>query len=175
MDLLDLIMVAIVVLAAVNGYRTGFIRQLVRLFGTAMAYGVAWWLRPVVAPWLMQAHLVPALPPPVRLLLGDAAGAMSFVLVFAVCFALLRYAAGLIETLFSLPLLSTVNRLAGMAAGIAIAIVVLYVGVLAGHLVPNDRVQRQLAHSAIARWLVQAPVPGRQSPVPTGGANGNAL
>jgi uncharacterized membrane protein required for colicin V production len=162
MDLLDLVMVMVVILAGVHGYRTGLIRQVVRLFGTVIAYAAALWLRPVVAPWLEHANLIPSLPAPVHLLVGDPAGALSFVLVFAVAFALLRFAAGLVEMLFSLPLLSTANRIAGMAVSLVLAVVVLYVVVIAGHLIPNERFQRQLAHSVIANWLMHAPPPDLQ-------------
>jgi uncharacterized membrane protein required for colicin V production len=171
LDLLDLILVVVVALGGLHGYRTGLVRQITRLFGTVIAYAVALWMRPVVAPWLRSTGLVPHVPAPVGLFMGDVANAVAFIVVFVVSFALLRYAAGLVDTLFNLPVLSMVNRLGGMVLGLALSVVFVYVLVIAAHLVHNDRLQGQLAHSDIANWLLHATpsslTPGGRTPADT--------
>ncbi|GMA56308.1 hypothetical protein GCM10025858_08110 [Alicyclobacillus sacchari] len=60
---------------------------------------------------------------------------------------------GLLDALFSLPVLSFVNRLAGMIAGVALAIIFVYVIGLILHYVNTPSIQHQVNHSAIVHWL----------------------
>ncbi|MCL6548616.1 MAG: CvpA family protein [Alicyclobacillus sp.] len=154
MDLLDLIIVAVVALGGWNGYRTGLLRQVTRLFGTVIAYLLSMWLRPYVAPVVRSLHLFPA--PQAGAfgsVLGDLSDAIAFAGVFAVTFVLLRYAAGLVDALFSLPVLSAVNRLAGLVVGLALTVVFVFVVTLVLHYVDNPRLQDALDNSAIVQWL----------------------
>ncbi|QSO52466.1 CvpA family protein [Alicyclobacillus curvatus] len=157
MNIVDLIIVAIVALGGWNGYRLGIFRQITRLFGAVIAYFVALWLRPYLTPVVdNMLHGVSWMPPSTgvfSLVLGNLSGAVSFTVLFLVAFLLLRYAAGLIDALFSLPVLSTVNRLAGLIAGLVISIVFVYVATLVAHYINNDRLQSELSGSAIVQWL----------------------
>lgn len=156
-DLLDVIFLIIVFLGGFNGYRLGFVRQVTRLFGAVIAYFVSYWLRPYVAPVIRGIHpfATSSVPGSVAgALFGDLSGAIAFGLVFVVVFLLLRYAAGLIDALFSLPVLSFVNRFVGLVAGVALAMVFIYVVVLILHYVQASSIQHQIAHSAIAKWLL---------------------
>lgn len=153
-DLLDLIFVAVFFLGGLNGYRLGFIRQVTRLFGAVIAYFVSYWLRPYVAPVIRQLHL-PAQPQTgmASLLVGDLSGAIAFGLVFLLTFLLLRYAAGLLDALFSLPVLSFVNRVVGLVGGVALSVVFVYIACLILHYVNAPSIQHQVAHSSIFHWL----------------------
>ncbi len=161
MDLVDLIIVLIVALGGWNGYRTGLFRQITRLFGTVLAYLISVWLRPYVAPvirsWL-PVHSQTSSPGLFAPVLGSMYDAVAFAGIFIVSYLLLRYAAGLLDTLFSLPVLSTVNRLAGLAAGLALAIAFVYVAGLVAHYINNPRLQTQLNNSVIIQWLNAQPV-----------------
>lgn len=160
MDVLDLIIVLVIALGGWNGYRTGLFRQITRLFGTVIAYVLALTLRPYVSP--MVRTWIPVNPQGNSGLLapwlGSIDNAVAFALVFIVSFFLLRYAAGLLDTLFSLPVLSTLNRLAGLAAGLALAIVFVYVVTLLLHYVNTPQLQNQLQNSAIVQWLDAKPI-----------------
>jgi uncharacterized membrane protein required for colicin V production len=157
LDLLDLIFVGIIVLGGWNGYRTGLIRQIMRLFGAVIAYFLSLWLKPYVAPAVatfLQRHQTAVHTPAVLgLFLGDLSGAIAFGLVFVVTFLLLRYAIGLVDALFQLPILSTVNRLAGLVVGLILAIVFVFVATLVAGYVNNDWLQTQLHHSSFVHWL----------------------
>jgi uncharacterized membrane protein required for colicin V production len=157
LDLLDLIIVGIIALGGWNGYRTGLFRQVTRLFGAVIAYFLSLWLKPFVAPVVasfLSGHTVKAKPPGViGLFLGDLSGAIAFGLVFVVSFVLIRYALVLIDALFQLPVLSLVNRLAGLVVGLVLATLFVYVGSLVLSYVNNDRVQTELADSAIVQWM----------------------
>lgn len=156
LDVLDLIIVAIIALGGWNGYRTGLVRQITRLFGAVIAYFVSLWLRPYVADILRQMHVFPKPKPHMLgLFFGDLSDAVAFAIVFAITFILLRYAAGLIDALFSLPVLSTVNRLAGLIAGLALAVIFVYIVALLAHYINNPRLQLQLHNSTIIQWLNQ--------------------
>jgi uncharacterized membrane protein required for colicin V production len=166
LDWLDLIIVCVVVLGGWNGYRTGLFRQITRLFGAVIAYFVSLWLRPYVAPVIRSMHIFPKTQPHgvFDVILGDVSDAASFAVVFVVTFLLLRYAAGLIDTLFSLPVISTLNRLAGLVVGLALAIVFVYVSSLILKYVDNPAIQAQLRHSAIIQWMT-----ANQGKIPTHG------
>ncbi|KPV42257.1 CvpA family protein [Alicyclobacillus ferrooxydans] len=157
MNIVDLVIVVIVVLGGWNGYRLGLVRQVTRLFGTVIAYFVALWLRPVLTPavdqMLQGTKWIPPSNGVFQLVLGNFSGAVAFTILFIISFLILRYAAGLIDALFSLPLLSTVNRLAGMVAGLVLAIVFVYVASLVSHYINNQKLQADLSNSVIVQWL----------------------
>ncbi|MCL6517805.1 CvpA family protein [Alicyclobacillus sp.] len=157
MNVLDLVIVAVVALGGWNGYRIGLIRQVTRLCGGIAAYLLAWWMRPwlqpAVASWIGHAQAPMVRPGVATWLMGDLSGALSFAAVFLLSWVILRYAAGLVDAIFHLPVLSLVNRLAGLAAGIVLAMLFVYVGVLVLEHVHNDRLQAQLADSTLVSWM----------------------
>ncbi|MCL6600853.1 MAG: CvpA family protein [Alicyclobacillus macrosporangiidus] len=156
-DLLDLVIVAVIALGGWNGYRLGLVRQVTRLCGGIAAYGLAWWLRPYVQPavasWVGHVQTPNVHPGVAAWLLGDLSGAVSFAVVFLLSWVLLRYAAGLVDAVFHLPVLSLVNRLAGLVAGVALAMLFVCVAVLVMDHVQNDRLQAQLMNSSVVSWL----------------------
>lgn len=153
MDLLDVVIILLVILGGWNGYRAGVFKQLTRLFGVVIAYALARFLRPYLAPAFARMHLFPTPHGALSLLLGNVDSAISFGLVFLVAFIVLRYGAGLLDTLFRLPGLSILNRLAGFIVGIIIMVVFIYVGSLLAHYIPNTAVQHQLKHSVMVQWM----------------------
>lgn len=154
MNTLDFILVGIVVLGGWNGYRTGLFRQITRLFGAVIAYFLSMWLKPYVAPAIRGLHIIPKQQSGLfGVVLGDFSDAAAFAVVFAVTFVLLRYTAGLVDALFSLPVLSTVNRLAGLAVGLILAVVFVYVATLIAQYVTNPWLQKELKTSTIVSWL----------------------
>lgn len=172
-DALDIIFVIIIALGGINGYRLGLVRQVTRLFGAVIAYFVSYWLRPYVAPVIRNMHLFSHARQGTiaNALFGDLSGAIAFGLIFLVTFLLLRYAAGLIDALFSLPVLSFINRFLGLVAGVALAVIFVYILSLILHYVHTPSITHQMSHSAIAHWLdgdkwksvkatVQANIPG---------------
>ena len=154
-DALDLALAAVLLLGAVNGYRLGLVRQVMRLFGGVIAYLVSYWARPYVAPAIAHLGLPSgASPSPLAsFVLGNLSGAISFAVVFLVVFLMLRYAAGLVDALFSLPVLSALNRMAGLLAGLLLSAVFVYVIALVLPYVRTPAVERQVARSAICRAL----------------------
>lgn len=144
---------AIVALGGWNGYRQGLFKQITRLFGVVISYALSMWLRPYVSPLISQLHIVPKQSGVIGSMLGNFTDAVSFALVFVVTWLLLRYMVGLIDTLFSLPLLSTLNRLAGLIVGLVLAIVFVYVATLILHYVKDPPLTKQLQHSVIVKYL----------------------
>lgn len=157
MDLLDLIILLVVALGGWNGYRTGLFRQITRLFGTVIAYFLSLSLRPYVSPMVRAWLPIHSTQAPggglLQPILGNFYDAIAFAGVFIVSYFVLRYAAGLLDALFSLPVLSTFNRLAGLIVGLAFAILFVYVAGLLLHYVTNPRVQTELQNSSIIQWL----------------------
>lgn len=167
MNLVDLIIIVIVALGGWNGYRTGLVRQVTRLFGVVIAYFVSLWLRPyvapVIAPVVNRAHWTPSQTGPMHYLLGDFSGAIAFAGVFIITFLLLRFGAGLVDALFRLPVLSLFNRMAGLIAGLVLSIVFVYVASLVAHYVNSPPLQKQLNHSTVVQWMDAKKVPLAQS------------
>lgn len=153
LNTLDWIIVAVVALGGWNGYRQGIFKQITRLFGVVISYALSMWLRPYVAPLINQMHLVPKQNGILGSMLGNFSEAVSFALVFVVTWLLLRYMVGLLDTLFSLPLLSTLNRLAGLIVGLILALIFVYVATLVLHYIKDPPLTKQLKHSVIARYL----------------------
>ncbi|WP_062308456.1 CvpA family protein [Alicyclobacillus sendaiensis] len=154
-DALDLALAAVLLLGAVNGYRLGLVRQVMRLAGGVIAYLVSYWARPYVAPAIAHLGLPSWAPssPLASFVLGNLSGAISFAAVFLVVFLMVRYAAGLVDALFSLPVLSSLNRLAGLLAGLLLSAVFVYVIALVLPYVRTPAVETQVERSAICRAL----------------------
>ncbi|MCL6627642.1 CvpA family protein [Alicyclobacillus shizuokensis] len=154
MDLFDLIVTVIVVVGAIRGYQQGLFRSVMRLAGVVAAYAGAMWLRPYLAQMIGSLH---GGPNPVGSglgrWLGDVNGAIAFFLAFVVILLVVRVVIGAMDSLFRLPVLSTLNRLAGLLVGAVLALAVVYVLTLVLHYVQNPRLQQQLNHSAIATWF----------------------
>ncbi len=144
---------AVVALGGWNGYRQGLFKQITRLFGVVISYAISMWLRPYVSPVIANLHILPKQTGLLGSILGNLTDAVSFALVFVVTLVLLRYVVSLVDTLFSLPLLSTVNRLAGLIVGLVLAVVFVYVATLILHYIQDPPLQKQLKHSEIVRYL----------------------
>lgn len=159
-------MIAIVVFSSWEGYRTGFVAQVVRLLGTVIAYISAWklhaFLTPTIAHWLLATvlkHMRYTPSGPFVVFFGPQpsqgdvataiASAISFGIVFYLSLLVIRYVGYMLNTVMSLPVLSFVNRLAGLAAGFAIAIALIAVLLSILSYVPASPLKEQLAHSKL--------------------------
>lgn len=164
MNVVDLVIFVILIVGGWNGYRTGLVRQVTHVFGIVIAYVLAVWLRPyivpVIEPMLKKIHWSQPLHSPFHFLLGNLSGMVAFAAVFVVAFVGLRLVGGLVEALFHLPVLSTLNRLAGLVAGLILALVLIYVAVLVVQYINAPGLQAALGNSAVVQWFntVQAPV-----------------
>lgn len=153
MDLMDIVILCIVILGGLNGYRLGLIRQVARLFGVVIAYFLAVWLKPYVTPVIASFHIIPKQTGVLELILGDANGAIAFVLVFFLSWLLLRYGVSLLDTLFKLPILSTINRLAGLLVGLLVACLFVYIATLVIPYISSSQLQTQYSNSVVANWM----------------------
>ncbi len=172
MDIADWVIVAILVFSAWDGYRTGLVAQLVRFLGTVLAYVSAWqfhglltptldhWLRATVLKHMHSSSLMPALSlfntgNTVGTLAQAIASALSFGIVFYVSLIIIRYAGHLLGAVFSLPVLSFVNRVAGLATGVVIAFLLIAVLLSVASYLPMSPVKTQISHSALAPMFRQ--------------------
>jgi uncharacterized membrane protein required for colicin V production len=156
---LDLILVVIFLLGALNGYRTGFVRQVMRLFGGVIAYLASYWLRPymipVVKPFVQNLNIVPKNAGLLeQTALGGLSGAVAFGIVFVVTFLLFRYAASLVDAIFRLPILSFLNRFCGFIAGILLAFIFSDVALYILGEIHISTITYQLSHSIVAGWIL---------------------
>lgn len=157
MDMVDLAIVLIVAIGGWNGYRTGLVRQVTRLFGVVIAYLLSLWLRPyllpVITPLLKNSQWAPPPHSPFHYMLGGLSGMIAFGILFIVVYVLLRFVAQLVDALFHLPILSMLNRMAGLVAGLALTVVFVYVAVLILQYVNAPSLQASLSGSQIVQWM----------------------
>lgn len=185
MDVVDYVILIILLFSLWDGYRTGFVKQLVRLFGTVVAYVAAWQFHGLLTPWLDHVLLttlfkhagasvsktVQAIPAPLFGLLGTSssssllpipllvktiASALSFGIVFYVSLIVIRFLGHLLNSVFSLPILSFVNRVAGLAAGGVVGYLLIAVALSVVSFLPASPVRAQVTHSALAPMFRQS-------------------
>ncbi len=179
MDIADYVILVVLLFSAWDGYRTGLVKQLVRLTGTILAYVVAWQfhgiLTPIVDHWLLgtvfkHVHSLSSASIPIVGLLGSGttiptvatiakavANALSFGVVFYVALIVIRYLGHLLNTLFSLPVLSFVNRVAGLVAGAVVAFMLIAVLINVASYLPASPIKAQIKQSSLAP-MFQEPV-----------------
>ncbi len=166
MDIADWVIIAILLFSAWDGYRTGFVAQVVRLLGTVLAYVSAWqfhaYLTPAIANFLegsvlKNVHSVTSSPlfvlfgtQPTRTDVASAMGnALAFGIVFYLSLLIIRYVGHLLNAVMSLPVLSLVNRFAGLVAGSVIAIALITVMISILSYVPVSPLKTQIMHSSL--------------------------
>lgn len=152
MNYVDLVLLVVLGLAAWQGYRRGFLRTVAGLTSYVVAFLVAWRYSPALAGWLdtrwdlggriAERWPLPAgapagisLWPDLALPAATGAEAASFIvlgLAFLVLFVFLvivvRWLAGLLTGTIRHTPLGALNRLAGLVAGLAIAVLLLGTG-----------------------------------------------
>lgn len=172
MDIADWIILAVLLFSAWDGYRTGLISQLVRLLGTVLAYVSAWQFHAALVPpikrWILDnalknAHTLQTVPI-VNLLssggnmnqLGATiANVIAFGIVFYVSLLVIRYLGHLLNSVFHLPGLSFINRMAGLAAGIVVAVLLIAVLINFAAYIPVPALKAQISHSALSPMFKQ--------------------
>lgn len=172
MDIADYAILAILVFSVWDGYRTGFVAQLVRLFGTVLAYLAAWqfhsFLTPPIDHWLVStvfrnvrsAQTIPVANlfesgSTVPALAKAVAGVLSFGAVFFLALILIRYLGWLLNAIVRLPGLSFVNRVLGAAAGLLVAFLIVAVLIDVAAYLPQSTVRTQIENSALAPMFRQ--------------------
>ena len=78
------------------------------------------------------------------------ANALSFGITFYVSLLLIRYLGHMLNALFSLPVLSFVNRIAGLLAGAVVAFLLIAVLINFGSFLPASPIKTQIQHSSLA-------------------------
>ncbi len=160
MNWLDFLLLALLILNLVSGYRQGLVRQLIGLIGFVAAIAVAVYgngpLGEVIAGYIDPAHLMPLQEVSNSLGFGITAdlavNLAARVIAFLVLLVLTRILLGLLARTFTvinrLPVVGAVNRLAGLVLGLArgLIIVLLLVGLFS--LLPVSFVSEAVAGSA---------------------------
>ena len=172
MDIADWIILAVLVFSAWDGYRTGLISQLVRLLGTVLAYVSAWKFHSALVPplrkWLLSnvlknVHSLKDVPVVNILSSGGSvhqlgttiANVLAFSIVFYVSLLVIRYLGHLLNSVFHLPGLSFFNRMAGMVAGVVVAVLLIAVLINFAAYIPVPELKTQISHSALSPMFKQ--------------------
>lgn len=172
MDIADYVILLILLFSAFDGYRTGFVAQLVRIFGVVLAYVAAWKfhgaltpavegsVRPLVAGNLRSFATVPffgsmATGSSVAQITHTISGGVSFGIVFIAALILIRFLGRLLSAVMSLPVLSLFNRVGGLVAGVVVAFMMVAVLINVAAYVPLAPLKVQIRHSALVPMFRQ--------------------
>lgn len=128
MNVLDLVLVLLAVVAAAGGYRYGLIARLAGWLGLAVGLGLSLWTVPTVL------ELVPGGGASVRFLLG----VMVLSLTIAVVSALFQHLGFGLRTVVHRTPLRVIDKVAGLVGGIAVLAVLLWVLLPAAAFVPGQ-------------------------------------
>ena len=172
MDIADWVILAVLLFSAWDGYRTGLITQLVRLLGTVLAYIAAWQFHGVLVPplkkWLLEnvlknVHSLKDVPivnllssgGTVNQLGATIANVLAFSVVFYISLLLIRYLGHLLNSVFHLPGLSFFNRMAGLTAGVVVAVLLIAVLIDFAAYIPVPQLKAQINHSTLSPMFKQ--------------------
>lgn len=165
MNILDILILLIIAASVLNGLRRGFVLQVSRFVGLILALVVAFRFSPDLAEGLKQ--LIPLSEQGENTASWIAFLPMDLFLYRVIAFALLffgtklivRLIAGLLNQVVSLPVLNTVNRLAGFILAAVQAFIILFIVVNVLQFVPGPKMHSLLEESLIASWMIdQTPV-----------------
>lgn len=172
MDIADYVILLILLFSAFDGYRTGFVAQLVRIFGVVLAYVTAWKFHDVLTPAVegsvrplvtRNLHTFGSVPffgsldtgSSVTQIAHTIAGGVSFGIVFIASLILIRFLGRLLSALMSLPVLSLFNRMGGLVAGVVVAFMLVAVLINVAAYVPLPSLKTQIRHSSLAPMFRQ--------------------
>jgi uncharacterized membrane protein required for colicin V production len=162
MNNLDYVMLAIVALGLLLGYFRGFIAQIVSISGFILAYLVAFYFYKDFAPLLRNAISLPTYQSYQKYefivkgfnLDTYILNAIAFaILFFGVKFALVIIGRTL-NVIAKAPGLHFINRWSGAILGLAEALLIIIIAVNVITIVPSDGLQKLLANSSIAPYLI---------------------
>jgi uncharacterized membrane protein required for colicin V production len=159
---LDWLLAVFLLLSALNGWRSGMVRQIVSLVSLFLAYFIAKSFYKLLLPLVSTFIPVPKMAPdnPLRLIPGldmegNLHGAIAFLILFVLAFLALRVLGSILDLLAKLPGLSLVNRFAGLVVGFVLAVVVAAIIVNVIALLPYEGVQNAMTHSQLAEVLLR--------------------
>ncbi|PWK13974.1 CvpA family protein [Tumebacillus permanentifrigoris] len=158
----DVVIGVFLLLAALNGWRTGLIRQIISLIGGLVAYFVAKSAYPSFVPVVAKYVTVTTATDggnPVAMLIADTVlknlhGAIAFLLLFFVSFFVVKFIGRLLDMIANLPGLSIVNRIAGAGIGLTLAVFIVALVVNVMNLMPQESIRGLLQHSQFAALLI---------------------
>lgn len=158
----DVVISIFLLLAALNGWRTGLIRQIISLVGGLVAYFVAKTAYPSFVPVVAKYVTVTTATDgsnPVATLIADTLlknlhGAIAFLLLFFISFFLVKFIGRLLDMIANLPGLSIVNRITGAGIGLILAVCIAALVVNVMNLMPQESIRGLLQHSQIASLLI---------------------
>ncbi|GEL09043.1 CvpA family protein [Salisediminibacterium halotolerans] len=159
--MVSLLLIIILLMSLISGYRRGLILQLVYLAGVVISFIVAYLFYKDVAEWLQLIIPFPQLSDDADYgLLLDVLGnetvyynGLAFIGLFIVTKIVTHIIGSMFQFLAHLPVLNLLNRWAGAAIGFLEGIVILVIVVHLAALIQWDFIQAALQSSAVAQWI----------------------
>lgn len=159
MNLLDIVVLLLLAGAVLNGLRRGFVLQIASLIGFVLALVIAFRFSADLANGLGEVVPVSAsdgeTPSWLSFLPLDAVlyRVIAFVLLFFGTKFLFRLIAGMLHHVVKLPVLNTVNRLAGVFLALVQIGIILVIAINVLQFIPGPKMQSLLQESWFATWV----------------------
>lgn len=157
MNWLDILIIIIVVLFTIRGYREGLVKQLINLFGFIISLFVAYYYYDKLAPYLVELIPAPNFDSSSFYFITQNFdleamyyNAIAFIIVFIIAKILLSILLVIIDQIAKLPGLAAVNRLAGAIIGFIQSAIILAIIVYFASIMPWEQVQSAINESSIA-------------------------
>ncbi len=161
MYLIDILIIILLIASFWKGFRRGFVLQFISLISVIASLVITYQFHPVIADMIaplfqfQEVHEVFALPIPIEIPVNSmAATAVAFVLLFFLCRMGFMLVGNALNMVASLPLLNSVNRIAGILLSLAETIVILVLLINIASMLPIESVQNILAESSICQYTI---------------------
>ena len=161
--MVSLLLLFILFMSFISGYRRGLILQLVHLAGIIVSLVVAYLFYQDVAEWIRLIIPFPQLSDDAELELLSETYSMELVyyngIAFIGLFIITKIVTHIIGSMFQflahLPVLHTLNRWAGAVIGFAEGLIILVIVVHLAALIQWDFLQAALQDSSVAQWIFE--------------------
>jgi len=161
MNIVDILLVGLFFISIVRGYSRGFIIQFFSLISAIASIIIAYMFYPVMStlikPFFKIKELdeIFSLPIPITIPVNEiAANAVAFALMFFIVKIALMLIGRTLNILSKLPLINSINRIAGSALSTIELFIIILVLVNVASLMPFESAQNVIEESSICQYIL---------------------
>ncbi|WP_339060000.1 CvpA family protein [Tepidibacillus marianensis] len=160
MNVLDIIIIVILLGAIMRGYRIGFIRQIVHLFGYFVAFFIAYRFSNEIVPWIKNVVPAPTFQQSSMRMFSETFQlqtmfyhAIAFFILFMLVNIVLQIGGGILHQVASLPGLAIVNQTLGATIGFIQTFLILIILLNIVSVMPSPNIIRWIDGSLFAHYF----------------------
>jgi uncharacterized membrane protein required for colicin V production len=161
MNYLDVIILVVLLLFALRGYHSGFVKQLVNFFGFIIALVLAYLFYDKLAPLLRDWIPFPKFDNVTLELFSRTFNvevmfynALAFIIIFIAVKLILWILGMVLDAVASLPVISTINKISGLLLGLVQGFLIVLLLINFATVLPSDVAQTHIAESTISQAML---------------------